>query len=104
VIGGMLYKIVPFLVWLHLQNRGRGKVMAPNMKAVLSEKRMLWHFRTHLVACVALFAAALWPAVFAYPAGLALLASNLLLGANLLAAMSVYRRQARVIDAKLAAA
>jgi len=24
VIVGMLYKIVPFLIWLHLQNQGQG--------------------------------------------------------------------------------
>jgi hypothetical protein len=102
VIAGMLYKIVPFLVWLHLQNRGQGRVMAPNMKVVLSEERMLRHYRAHLVASVALLAATIWPGALAYPAGLALIVANGLLGANLLSAVAVYRRQARAIDRKLA--
>lgn len=102
VIAGMLYKIVPFLVWLHLQNRGKGRVMAPNMKAVLSEGRMLRHYRAHLVACVALLAAVLWPAALTYPAGFALLVANTLLAANLLSSVDVYRRQAQAIDLKLA--
>mgnify|MGYP000894177521 CR=1 FL=1 len=102
VIAGMLYKIVPFLVWLHLQNRGQGRVMAPNMNMVLSEARMLRHYRAHLAACGLLLAAILLPAVFTYPAGVALVVANAWLAANLLAAVGVYRRQARTIDQKLA--
>ncbi len=103
VIAGMFYKIIPFLVWLHLQNRGRGRVMAPNMNAVLAERRMIRHFRVHLAACLLLPAAVICPTWLAYPAGIAVLAANALLGANLLEAVGVYRRQARAIDAALAA-
>jgi len=102
VIVGMLYKIVPFLVWLHLQNRGQGKVIAPNMKQVLAEAPMLRHYRAHLVACVLLVAAALSPEWLARPAGAALLLASGMLAHNLLAAVTVYRDHAAKIDARLA--
>ena len=102
VIVGMLYKIVPFLIWLHLQNRGQGQVTAPNMKVVLAEARMLRHLRFHLAACLLLLAASAWPAIFARLAGLALAASGFCLLANLLAAAGVYRRHAAMVDARLA--
>lgn len=104
VISGMLYKIVPFLVWLHLQNRGNGKVMAPNMKMVLAESRMARHFYAHLASCALLVAAPFWPSVLARLAGLAMIAASTLLAANLLSAVAVYRRHAVLIDERLAAA
>ena len=102
VISGMLYKIVPFLVWLHLQNRGKGKVMAPNMKMVLAESRMARHFYAHLASCGLLVAAPFWPTVLAKFAGLAMIAASALLAANLLSAVAVYRHHARLIDERLA--
>ncbi|MFC5300726.1 hypothetical protein [Azospira restricta] len=102
VVVGMLYKIVPFLVWLHLQNRGRGKVTAPNMKAVLAEPPMQRQMRVHFAACALLAAAVLWPAWLARPAGLALALSAALLAANLFAALGVYRRHAALVDRRLA--
>lgn len=101
VICGMLYKIVPFLVWLHLQNRGRGRVTAPNMKQVLADAPMGRQREAHLVACLLVAAAVVWPAFFVYPAAIALLLASAMLAANLLAAVAVYRRKAAEIDAKL---
>jgi hypothetical protein len=101
VIVGMLYKIVPFLVWLHLQNRGQGRVTAPNMKAVLAEALMLRHLKLHAAACLLLVAAVVWP-VLTRPAGGLLVLAGALLGSNLLTGVRVYRRQARLIDARLA--
>ncbi|MBI2306404.1 MAG: hypothetical protein HYU78_03795 [Rhodocyclales bacterium] len=102
VIIGMLYKVVPFLVWLHLQNRGRGKVVAPNMKAVLAEAPMQRQMRVHFAACALLAGGVLWPAGLARPAGLAMVASAVLLAINLLSALGVYRRHAALVDARLA--
>jgi hypothetical protein len=102
VISGMLYKIVPFLVWLHLQNRGKGKVMAPNMKMVLAESRMARHFYAHLASCGLLAAAPFWPTVLSRLAGLTMIAASALLAANLLSAVAVYRHHARLIDERLA--
>jgi hypothetical protein len=99
VMIGMLYKIVPFLIWLHLQNRGQGRVLAPNMKKIIAEREMHRQMLAHFGACGLLLLAVIWPQAFVYPAGLALLASNGWLLFNLLAAVSVYRRQLLIIAA-----
>lgn len=91
VITGMLYKIVPFLAWLHLQNQGQGRVMAPNMKKIISEHAMNRQMLAHLVALALLLLAVFWPGVFANPAGLAVVVANAWLLRNLLAAVSLYR-------------
>ena len=91
VIVGMLYKIVPFLVWLHLQNLGQGKLMAPNMKKIISEQAMTRQLLAHFASCVLLALALLWPAALVYPAGVALIVANGGLLRNLLAALQVYR-------------
>lgn len=56
VIQGMLYKIVPFLAWLHLTQSG---IKAPNVKKLLPEKlarRQLW---LHVFAVAAVLVSAL---------------------------------------------
>lgn len=104
VVVGMLYKIVPFLVWLHLQNMGRGRLMAPNMKKVLAEKHMLRQLSAHLAAFALLLSASIWPEWWlVYPAALALIIANLWLLRNLLLAAGVYRNHRNRINALLAA-
>ena len=90
VITGMLYKIVPFLIWLHLQNLGSGKMMAPNMKKIIEERAMTRQMWLHFLACLLLVLAVLWPQWLAYPAGVALIVAQATLGWNLRAAMRVY--------------
>ena len=104
VILGMLYKIVPFLVWLHLQNLGHGRLMAPNVKKVLDEWHINGQMHTHFVAVGLLLLAVVWPRGFVYPAGLALIAANAWLLRNLLAAVGVYRTHMAKIAALDAAA
>ena len=99
VIVGMLYKIVPFLVWLHLQHQGRGRLKTPNMKKVLAEAPMELQMAAHGVACVLLVLAACWPMWFVYPAGIALIVAQAGLLRNLLAAVTVYRQQLEKIQA-----
>lgn len=101
-IVGMLYKIVPFLSWLHLQNAGQGRVPAPNMNRFLGEARMRWQMRLHFASLALLAGAALWPQGLARVAGLAFVASSTWLFANLLAALQVYRRQLAIIGERLA--
>ena len=91
VMAGMLYKIVPFLIWLHLQNAGQGRVMAPNMKAMIGETVMARQLIAHLVACALVLLTVFWPAVFVYPAGVAVIVANGGLLRNLLSAIGVYR-------------
>lgn len=102
VIVGMLYKIVPFLVWLHLQNLGRGRVIAPNMKKVLAEKQMNGQMRAHFLAFALLLLAVFWPQWFVYPAGVALIVANTWLLRNLIAGITVYRSHLVKIDAIIA--
>lgn len=92
VIVGMLYKIVPFLIWLHLQNRGQpARVAAPNMKKIIAARDMDRQLLAHFAACALLLLAVCWPAVFVYPAGIALVVANGWLLRNLLAANAVHR-------------
>lgn len=89
-INGMLYKIVPFLNWLHLQNLCGMRAMPPTMHQMIPERRMRGQFWLHLVALGMLLAAVWWP-MLARPAGLLFAASCAWLGYNLLAAARIYR-------------
>lgn len=91
VIVGMLYKIVPFLIWLHLQNAGARGVLAPNMKKIIAGRAMDLQVRAHWGACLLVLLAVFWPAGFVYPAGLALVLANGWLMRNLWSGVSVYR-------------
>ena len=90
VILGMLYKIVPFLVWLHLQNCS-ASTPAPNMKKVLPQIRIDRQMVTHLLACLLLLLSVFWPEWFVYPAGLTLIVASAWLLSNLLYATAIYR-------------
>jgi hypothetical protein len=57
-ISAMLYKIVPFLTWLHLTQAG---IKAPNVKKLLPDAPMRMQLRLHAVCLGALVAAALLP-------------------------------------------
>jgi hypothetical protein len=91
VIMGMLYKIMPFLNWLHLQRQGGIALPAPNMKQMIPERAMRAQMRLHFAALGLLLAAVLWPAL-ALPAGLAFSVSCLWLEWNLVGAARVYAR------------
>lgn len=62
-VNGMLYKIVPFLAWFHLQSQTGAKAGSiPNMREMMPEPRMRRHFRLHLAAvCLIVPAPFLWP-------------------------------------------
>ena len=89
IISGMLYKIVPFLNWLHLQRLGGLRVAPPNIKQMLPEGNMRWHLMLHFGSLVLLLGAVLWPPLTA-PAGLAFAASCLWLEWNLVGAVRLY--------------
>ena len=91
VITGMLYKIMPFLNWLHLQQQGGTAMTSPNMKQMIPERAMRGQMRLHFAALGLLLAAVLWPAL-ALAAGLAFTASCLWLEWNLIGAARVYAR------------
>ena len=88
LMNGMLYKIVPFIVWLHLQ---RVLVSPPTMHQVIPEGTMRGQFRLHLVAIFMLVAAVIVPSL-AMPAGVLFAASCVWLELNLVRALLVYQR------------
>lgn len=99
---GMLYKIVPFLAWLHLQNCGQAKVPAPTMNKILGDRAMQRQLWAHGAALGLLLAAVLWPEWLARPAGLALAIAGGWLAWNLFGATRRYRQHRDAILEKLA--
>jgi hypothetical protein len=96
VINGMLYKILPFLVWLHLtlivQAQGRNRREIPPVKALLPWGPARVQLVLHLLALVLLGGAlAVHSDALSEMAALALGASFALLGGNLLAVLRRYR-------------
>lgn len=89
VISGMLYKIVPFMIWLHLQKFNSKTVLPPNMKQMIAERQMRGQLLAHLAALALLLLAVIWPA-FAPLAGGALVLAFAWLEWNLLQGLRVY--------------
>lgn len=79
VLIGMLYKIVPFILWLSLRSNG---LRAPSMGRLLSEAAQAWHFRVH-VAMLACLLPAPWWSTAAVAGGALMLCSSLMLSYNL---------------------
>ncbi len=89
VLIGMLYKIVPFILWLSLRSTGQ---RAPSMGKLLGEAAQAWHYRIHLAMLICLVAAPWW-SVAAVAGGALMLCSAAMLMYNLASA----RRRARPI-------
>ncbi len=85
---GMLYKIAPFLSWLHLQKH---MSPAPNMKHMLPESAMRAQWYAHCAALAALLGAVFWPLLLPLAGGL-LACSGAWLGRNLYYAAREFRR------------
>jgi hypothetical protein len=92
IITAMLYKIVPFLAWLHLQ--ARLGAQAPNVRQILDERKQRRQLWLHLLALALLACAAAAPQLFAHAAALAFAGSALQLGGNLLSIALEYRKRA----------
>ncbi|MDO9220390.1 MAG: hypothetical protein Q7T90_05120 [Thiobacillus sp.] len=86
VVNGMLYKIIPFLAWFHLQAQLQARAGSiPTMKSMISERWTRMQFRLHTLTCLLLLATVWWPQL-AVASGSALALSALLLWVNLLSA------------------
>ncbi len=92
VINGMLYKIVPFLVWYHLQSAIKQRGIVPNVKQVLPDSVTTKQFYAHLIALALLLAAVQWPGVLTHLAGLAFGVSSCWLLVNMIGATRMYQR------------
>ncbi len=90
-ISGMLYKIVPFLNWLHLQSLGGPGQMPPNMREMISERAMMGHMWLHFSAVATLLASVIFP-VLTRPGGLLFAAACAWLGVNLAGGVRAYLR------------
>lgn len=97
VVNGMLYKIVPFLIWFHLQSRLTGMGKVPNMKEILPDGKMRRQMWLHFAA-IPLLLLAVWLPPLIYPAALVFGLSMLLLEANLLSAFGVYRANIKLVS------
>lgn len=90
-IQGMLYKIMPFLNWLHLQRLCGLNVLPPTMNQMIPERAMRRQYYVHLLG-LGLLLLAVWLPMLARPAGLVFAVDCGWLGINLLLAVRVYRR------------
>lgn len=90
-VNGMLYRIVPFLVWHHLRARLPADVAAPKFAELIAPDRLRAQCRWHAAAVAALLAACVAPAL-ASGAGLLLAVACLRLGLDLAAPVVRYRR------------
>ncbi|MDQ6960432.1 MAG: hypothetical protein Q9M27_05320 [Mariprofundaceae bacterium] len=98
VINGMLYKIVPFQVWFHLQSRYISQTGLPTVKEIIPDHRARWQMRFHLSALLLLAAAVVWPEWLTYAAGILFAVSFFLLAFNLFAAGRTYLQTKASLD------
>jgi hypothetical protein len=84
VIAGMLYKIVPFLLWLTLQLRVGGH--PPQVREILPDAKGIAQLWVHVAAVLLLAAAVTLWSGFVYLGAAALTLSSLMLGVNLVRA------------------
>lgn len=91
LVNGMLYRIVPFLLWYHAQSEMKlNTVKIPNVRELLPEQAAIRQFRMHLLALLLLISATLFPQTLARPAALALCISSAWLMWNLWSAVRMY--------------
>lgn len=103
LISGMLYKILPFLAWLHLQSCGMAKVPAPAMNKLLPDAETQRQMQVYVLAFALLLGAVIFPGWLARPAGLFFALANGWLFWNLWGAVRRYRQAEIDIKQKLAA-
>lgn len=94
VTNGMLYKILPFLSWYHLQScLTDRKKRAPNIKQFISDARARWQFACHVLGLLLLLAACWRPEIFTRLGALVFSLSSVFFSLNLLGAVRLYRRE-----------
>jgi len=101
-VNGMMYKIIPFIIWLHLSARNKNlrdsgqresQVKVPHMRKIIPEAYGLWQFRLHLVGLLMLALATFWPNWFYYPATLLFAIAQAALLFNLSSAVIFYNKK-----------
>ncbi len=96
IINGMLYKIIPFLIWLHLSIRVTelklSRRLIPNIKTMIPDTSIRPQFWLHLLSLLLFLASVSWPDLFLTPAALLFAISNILLLRNIILALQLYSR------------
>ena len=90
-VNGMLYKIVPFLAWYHLQDhvRGSGRKM-PAINKIIPQGRAQWQCGVHAAALLLLLGACYQPDLLVRPAAALMCLACLGLWLNLCTAARLY--------------
>jgi hypothetical protein len=95
IIHGMLYKIVPFLTWFHLQSTYPAMGIVPNVRQI----QAAFHGEKHgllFIAAVVTLAAACWLPIFSRLAGVMWMMDAIWLEWNLLRAAAMFRSVRKV--------
>ncbi len=107
-INGMMYKIIPFIIWLHLSTynkklRDKGtraaQVKVPHMRKVIPESAGFWQFGFHLSSLILMALATTSPQWFYYPAAIIFGFSQAFLLFNLLKAVVFYNKKITELSA-----
>lgn len=106
-VNGMLYKILPFLIWLHLSlkvtEHKLSRRLIPNIKQIIPNEKARRQFWLHLASLI-LMAATTWrPDWFLVPMAATLAASNTVLWLNLFSALQIYKKTWGIIEETAAA-
>jgi hypothetical protein len=91
-INGMLYKIVPFLLWFRLQSGRQGRRPLPNLKEILPDRTVQGQLWSYCLAFALLVGAVFRPDILARPAGLAFVVCSGWLWFNLMTAWTRTRK------------
>ena len=87
IIFAMSYKIVPFLVWFHLN--AKGVLETPMMGDIIQTQRTKWHLYLHWLLLINLSLAIFFPFFWKLTA-LVFMVESILFGANLFSAAKIY--------------
>ncbi|GLU33669.1 hypothetical protein WKR88_03105 [Trinickia caryophylli] len=97
-VNGMLYKIVPFLLWYHLQAElAQPLSIVPKVKDIIPDRAAMHQYYAHLAALALLAAASQWPGPLARVAAFSLGVASVWLIVLLARALRLYARVRREI-------
>lgn len=107
VINGMLYKIIPFLSWVHLSMKatelGISRRHIPNIKTFINNSHAHLQLTLHLLALLLIAASTMYPNLFLIPAAVFFALSNILLCWNIFGALQIYKKsEMEIITASVA--
>ena len=92
LLQGMVYKIIPFLSWFHLNSKGYFKL--PTIREFIDERYIKIHFFLHICSIMFFILSYFLPNMI-YLASMLFLISNILFFVNSLSAVKKYRAIAK---------